>query len=227
MIILQPSLIPGLAAPPNSTTRMSQPLQMLMSHKSVDWHTPPEFTDAARGVMGHIDLDPASSKIANETVKAKKFYTINDNGLNRSWSGNVWLNPPYSKTRGRSNQEIWASKLVHEYNTGRVTSAILLVKSAFGYNWFENLFKSWPACLASKRISFLLPGTTPGPGPAKHATTFYYFGDNLDRFIEVFGVWGNCTDPKTGHFWAMGTKRTCPDCHFGIADRRVERFLRE
>lgn len=194
----QPFLIPGL---PKDITKMSQPLRIIMSHKSVDYYTPPKYTEAARRTMGSIDLDPATSRTANETVKAKHFYTIKDNGLGVPWFGNVWLNPPYSKTRGRSNQEIWANKLIHEYNAGRVSEAILLVKSAFGYKWFEALFKKWPACLASERISFLLPdGTT--PGQAKHATTFYFFGYDPTRFVKFFRVWGSITDPASGNFWA-------------------------
>ena len=34
-----------------------------------------KFLDAAREVLGEIDLDPASGTEANETVKAAKFYT--------------------------------------------------------------------------------------------------------------------------------------------------------
>ena len=43
----------------------------------------PEYIEAARIVLGSIDLDPASSDIANQLVRAKKYYTIADNGLNQ------------------------------------------------------------------------------------------------------------------------------------------------
>ena len=33
-----------------------------------EWYTPPKFIEAAREVMGSIDLDPATSKVAQETV---------------------------------------------------------------------------------------------------------------------------------------------------------------
>ena len=48
--------------------------------------------------MGGIDLDPASSDIAQQTVKTTRYYTIVDDGLSHDWSGRVWLNPPYAKT---------------------------------------------------------------------------------------------------------------------------------
>lgn len=61
-----------------------------------EWYTPQEIIEFARNVMGSIDLDPFSTPKANETVKAKTFYTIADNGFTKHWSGNVWLNPPFS-----------------------------------------------------------------------------------------------------------------------------------
>ena len=42
-----------------------------------------------------IDLDPASCEMAQEVVKAKTYCTEQDDGLSMSWSGCVFLNPPY------------------------------------------------------------------------------------------------------------------------------------
>jgi hypothetical protein len=44
--------------------------------------------------MGDIDLDPASSALFNEAVRAKKFYTEAQNGFTKTWKGRVFLNPP-------------------------------------------------------------------------------------------------------------------------------------
>ena len=56
-----------------------------------EWITNRDLIDSAHYVMGGIDLDPASSKVANEYVGAKEFYTIKDDGLNeQDWHGNVY-----------------------------------------------------------------------------------------------------------------------------------------
>ena len=80
--------------------------------KSNEWYTPAPYIEAARRVMGEIDLDPASSTFANHIVRAKMYYAIEDNGLEQNWKGRVWLNPPYGKTNNKSNQGIWLRKLI-------------------------------------------------------------------------------------------------------------------
>ena len=58
---------------------------------------PREVVDAARAVLGAIDLDPASCAEANTVIQATTIYTVEDNGLERSWHGRVWMNPPYKQ----------------------------------------------------------------------------------------------------------------------------------
>lgn len=57
-----------------------------------EWYTPLEIIEA----LGSFDLDPcAPVKPLYQT--AKVMYNKNDDGLKQSWSGRVWLNPPYSR----------------------------------------------------------------------------------------------------------------------------------
>jgi hypothetical protein len=46
-----------------------------------EWYSPREVVDAARDVLGAIDLDPASCDLANEVIQAAQIFTRERNGL--------------------------------------------------------------------------------------------------------------------------------------------------
>jgi len=163
---------------------------VLLSSETNEWYTPPKYVDLARVLMGHIDLDPASCQFANDNyVKAGKIYTVADNGLKRNWHGNVWLNPPYGKTGNRSNQEIWALKAIYEVKNGLALQAVILLKAAIGYNWFDRLAMQYPMCIKTGLIKFIKPDGTTG-GKAKLGTAFMYlpggYGYGQAEFRHVF-----------------------------------------
>lgn len=151
--------------------------------KSFDWYTPAMYPDAARKVMGSIDLDPASCDEANRLVKASKYYDEAADGLTQPWYGNLWLNPPYCKSGSISNQETWTCKLIAEYEAGHVAQAVLLVNAATETRWFQRLY-DYPVCFVKGRIRFISPtGTNTGPTVG---SAFVYFGSNVQAFDAVF-----------------------------------------
>lgn len=158
--------------------------------KNNEWYTPEKYIEAARKLMGGIDLDPASCAFANETVKAANYYDITQNGLDKSWTGRVWLNPPYGYTDGVSNQALWSSCLIRQYDKGNgpTTEAVLLVNAAVDTNWFHDLLADCPVCLTRGRVNFTTPDL--GTSGSTHGSAFVYFGPNPERFVEIFSEFG-------------------------------------
>lgn len=180
----------------NRSQVASQQVQVtVFSHETVEYYTPLKYIEAACEVLGIIDLDPASCEAAQMTVKAEQFYTKDDDGLQCKWFGHVWLNPPYSKTAGKSNQGTWSHHLANEYRQGNVQEAILLVKAALGYKWFEELWCDWPVCFARERLSFIKADGTSN-GQSKQGTAFVYFGPNPQTFKDVFCEFGRVIMPE-------------------------------
>ena len=161
---------------------------VLHSSESNEWYTPQQYVDAARELMGGIDLDPATSEQANATVKAKKIYTIDDDGYAQAWKGKVWLNPPYGREEGEgSNQARWTLKLIEEYKAGRVAEAVLLVNAAPANKWFAPLWE-YLVCFTDHRIRFQSPaGEANQP---THSNALVYLGKNKDGFIKHFAKFG-------------------------------------
>ena len=148
-------------------------------------YTPIRYIKSARWVMGAIDLDPASNKQAQKTVRADRYFTKEDDGLAQSWSGRVWLNPPY--TALVINKFI--EKVVFDYIAGDISQAIVLTNNNTDTSWFHRAALNADAfCFTSGRINFNKPG-----GELSHPTngqSFFYFGPELDKFIEEFSGWG-------------------------------------
>lgn len=150
-----------------------------------EWYTPAEFVEDARRVMSVINLDPASSAIAQETIRAEAFFSQHDDGLRHPWSGRVWLNPPYSQPEIR----LFAEKAVEEVKLGHVAECIVLTHNYTDTAWFHTLGSEASAiCLTRGRIRFLSPDgrrAVPTQGQA-----FFYFGSRADKFASVFSQHG-------------------------------------
>ncbi|MEN6565868.1 MAG: DNA N-6-adenine-methyltransferase [Veillonellales bacterium] len=149
-----------------------------------EWFTPKEYIDAVKAVMGSIDLDPASCQIANTVVQAAKYYTILDDGLNKDWIGNVFLNPPYAQPL----IDNFSNKLISEITSQNINQAIVLVNNATETKWFQLLAsKSSAICFPKSRIKFWSPVKESAP---LQGQAFLYFGSEIEKFINGFGKYG-------------------------------------
>ena len=119
-----------------------------------EWYTPREIIDAARTVLGAIDLDPASSPEANAIVGASTFYTLQQNGLAQSWRGRVWMNPPYAQPA----IEHFAAKFAEGVGAREITAGVVLVNNATETDWFSHLSNVATAvCFPTGRVRFWSP----------------------------------------------------------------------
>lgn len=164
--------------------------------KNNEWFTPSKYIEAARAVMGGIDLDPASCELANRTVKATRFYTQRENGLAQPWHGRIWLNPPYGKVNPipgstRSYQKLFVEKLLSEIASGNIEQAILLLLGNACFTHYFYPLWAYLLCFHDGFVSFSRPdGSTDDFG---FGTTFVYVGKNEKEFIDVFSQFGTIT----------------------------------
>jgi hypothetical protein len=180
--------IPQQPIPIREETATDEPKEMAHVGRNSgnnEWYTPPEYIEAARLTLGSIDLDPASSEIANRTVQARAFYSAEDDGLTKNWAGRVWLNPPYAV--GLIDKFI--EKLCLHFDSGHVTDAIVLVNNATETAWFQHIAQRASAiCFPKRRVRFLDPEGNPGAPLQGQAVI--YLGDAGAEFAENFAPFG-------------------------------------
>lgn len=183
--------------------------------RSPEWMTPKEVVDAAQIVLGEISLDPASSAAANRSVRAKRYFTVDDDGLSRPWSGRVFLNPP----GGRPGAAAWWQKLAHEWTYGRVESAVFL---GFSIDVLQTaqvragdlpVPTDFPHCVPRRRIRFLSTeaGRTKPQRSPPYANVIVYLPpsahqEHLVRFRQAFAAVGAISLPLIG-----ATRNPTPD----------------
>jgi hypothetical protein len=124
------------------------------------------------GLAVKFDLDPCAPVGGVSWIPIKNLFTIEDNGLEQEWFGNVWLNPPYSKPTP------WIDKFIKHKN------GIALVPCSQGRWWY----KLWNQCDAVMpmpcNMKFVSP--TGGVRMISFQTSLFAFGNqNVEALLRL------------------------------------------
>lgn len=169
------------------------------------WYTPSTYVEAARTVMGGIDLDPFSSEHANETVRATRILTEERSAYANAWRKDkrkypqgvrVWMNPPYSSGLITRAVDLFLENL----SAGHIEQAVVLVNNATDTQWFRALREySAAVCFTHHRISFESPDGKRISGNTR-GQTFFYFGSEsrAEAFVMEFSRFGWCISKNMG-----------------------------
>lgn len=117
----------------------------LMSSNTDEWATPKLFFEELNNKY-HFTLDPCSTK---ENHKCNKYYTKEDNGLEKSWMGErVYVNPPYGRKISK-----WVEKAYNENKKG--TFIVMLLPARTDTKWFHNyIYKKHKIEFIKGRLKF-------------------------------------------------------------------------
>lgn len=164
--------------------------------------------------MGNIDLDVASSRIANEYVGADKYYTPSDDSLNsQPWYGKVYLFPPngiyywdelkerWNKGRTKSkiftsSHAVWFRRLYREWWKGNVDEAVYMTNHPDMIRYDQRIF-DFPLCIL-KVAPFCMKNTSRGLEDRHQTSTSIivylpprdYGPEHTERFIDIYSEKG-------------------------------------
>lgn len=182
-------------------------------NEDIELITSRDLVCAANEVMGNIDLDVASSDIANEYVGADAYFTPQDDGLNeQQWYGKVYLfSPPgtyfwdeknfrWKKTRStskslRSSHAVWFSKLYKSWLKDEIEQGIFFCNCPDMLRYDQKIF-DFPICIPRTSPN-LLRFSGGEIKPHKTCTSLIVYlqpkensGEATERFIDVYSAKG-------------------------------------
>jgi phage N-6-adenine-methyltransferase len=116
-----------------------------------EWYTPRWLFDALEITF---DIDTCSPQDrTHASVPAKRWYTIEDDGLAQPWSGIVWCNPPYSTPND------WAMKMIAHGN------GLLLTHIPMNAGWAAEVWRAADGIRLFQAMEFVRPdGAKQRPG---------------------------------------------------------------
>ena len=179
-------------------------MNILHSSQTDSWQTPEYIVKSVQDVLGVIDLDPASSEEVNQTIRAKRIITKQENGLTQDWMGlsmapiSVFINPPGGKIANKGMSCLFWDKLMSYADQGLIRHAIFL---AFSIEALQStqvnsrrpmLF--YPLCIPRTRIKFVDPTQQKRVNPTHAQAIVYVPGtENVTKlFVKIFSEYGIC-----------------------------------
>ena len=172
-----------------------------------------DLTAAAHELLGGIQLDVASSEIANQFVEAEQFFTPKDDGLNdQEWYGRTYLFPPsgayfWNKKEDRwkmtrassptlvSSHAVWFRKLLRSWLHGEVEQGLYMTNCPDMIRYEQRIF-DFPICIL-RTAPTMRKNSSQGLGTQKTCTTFLVYlppqgepSEAIEKFIGIYAEKG-------------------------------------
>jgi site-specific DNA-methyltransferase (adenine-specific) len=114
----------------------------LFSSASDEWSTSQDLFDRCARQYGPFNLDVCATK---ENAKCARYFTREDDGLERVWDGCCWMNPPYGRLIG-----MWIDKAYKSVKFGVSECVVCLLPARTDTCWFHDIIQPY-----AKKIEFV------------------------------------------------------------------------
>jgi transcriptional regulator with XRE-family HTH domain len=163
--------------------------------------TPQDFALAlAEVVGGQWDVDPASPGPELCHIPALRHITAAQDGLAQPWgrgadgmglAANVWVNPPYGRSKGGYSMRDWLTKAVAEVDSGRARMVVALIMATPGTAYWRELIVERGAFVRFVTGRLKFDGLKSGADFDSAVVVFGGTADDHQRVDEAVANWEN------------------------------------
>lgn len=148
--------------------------KLMFSSESTEWETPPEVFNPLNKIF-KFNLDVCATA---RNTKCRRYFNKRENGLQRGWTGNCFMNPPYGRAIGD-----WIYKASFEVEYRRCNCVVALLPGRVDTKWFQS-------CVLNKAEIIYIPGRI------KFQLKGKYIRDKKGRtlaapFPSIIAIWKN------------------------------------
>lgn len=118
--------------------------ELMFSSNTDMWATPQDFFDKLNAIF-RFETDVCALP---ENAKCKQFFTPDENGLLKEWTGTCWMNPPYG--RGIS---AWIEKAYRSAKDNG-TTVVCLVPARVDTKWWHDFCAKGEVFFVKGRLKF-------------------------------------------------------------------------
>jgi phage N-6-adenine-methyltransferase len=133
----------------------------------VEWGTPPDLF-AQLDAKYHFNLDAAATA---ENAKCARYFTHADDGLLQTWTGRVWLNPPYGMDAAK-----WLHKAYLSARDGTAEVVVCLVPARTDLKWWHQWAAKGEIEYLAGRLRFVGPEGVESSAPFPSALVVFRNG---------------------------------------------------
>jgi phage N-6-adenine-methyltransferase len=145
----------------------------MFTSATCEWETPQAFFD-----KWHKEFDFTLDACATSSnAKCARYFTKEQDGLSRAWTGRVWMNPPYGREIGK-----WVRKAYEEAQNG--CTVVCLLPARTDTAWWHDYCAKGEIHFVRGRLKF---GGSKWNAPFPNAVVIFWPGrwthDDIQRRI--------------------------------------------
>ena len=172
-------LLSGLTLPKTSFSQL-----VTGQRKSSEYGTPLELFEKLHSIF-NFGIDPCALESEPNRLNLARIYTKAENGLEKKWNDNTFINPPFGTKKGE-NIRAWINKMRTSSTQHPNRFYVMLLPARIESNWFQEEIFTDPKGIVyviKGRLKFYNPVLNKNEDPHPIGSVLYIRGMDITSSI--------------------------------------------